>query len=229
MPSKGRKYGKRKGGYRKKRYSRIKRAVKQVHHFKEMCRLPDITVAAASSTSNVLSGTLAMLTNSAQFRGLFDLYKITGVKFRFLYKYNSAEATIGGGAIPVLYTAINRDPFTPPPASVSDILNDDTCKIHRCDTLLGKGGRYIKSPKPDMSSLVTAQGVPTGGIVTQQWNLGLGNRNQYWLTTGGNAQALDQSGVGHFGLRYLLDNSQNTVSQVVEVYATLYFSMKEQD
>lgn len=230
MPKGGRKYGKRKMGRGKKMYRRRGlRKAKSVHYFKEMFRTTDITVAGVSSTQGVLSCNIAQLTNQAQFRGLFDLYKITGIKWKFLYKYNSAESATPSAAIPTLYTAINRDPFVPAPTSTADILNDDTCRIHRCDGLLGKGGIYVKSPKPDMSALVTSGGVPTGGLVTQQWNLGVGSRNQYWLTTGGNGQALDQSQVNHYGLRYVLDNSGNSQAQVVEVYATLYFSMKEQD
>lgn len=200
-----------------------------VHKFKETFRTTDITIPANSNTSSVLSCTLNMLANSASLKALFDLYRITGVKWTFLYRYNSAEAGTANAGLPTLYTAINRDPFAPPPASIADILNDDSCKIHRADQLMGKGGRYIKSPKPDMSVGVTADGVPTGGLVTQQWNLGVGNNKQYWLCTGGNAQALDQSGVGHFGLRYLATNNDNAQSQVIEVYATLYFQMKEQD
>lgn len=230
MPKGGRKYGKRRAMRKKVGYRRgLRRAVKVVHHFKETCQLSTITAAGLGNASGILSCNLSQLNNSAQFRGLFDLYKITGVKFKFLYRFNSADTATAGGAMPTLYTAINRDPFTPAPLSIGDILNDDGVRIHRVDQLQGKGGIYIKSPKPDMSGAVTVGGVPTGGIVTSQWNLGVGSSKQYWLTTGGNAQGLDQSQVNHFGLRYLLENSTNTLAQDVLVYATLYFSMKEQD
>lgn len=230
MPIKGRKYGKRKGGMRRKNYRRrALRKLKMVHHFKEMFRTTDITIPAGSTANGVLSCSLSQLVNQANFTGLFDLYKITGVKWRFLYKFNSADTASTTVALPTLYTAINRDPFVPAPVTIGDILNDDTCRIHRCDGLVGKGGIYIKSPKPDMTGAVVVEGNPTGGIVTQQWQLGTSSRQQYWLTTGGNGQALDQSGVKHYGLRYFADNTSNLTAQVIEVYATLYFSMKEQD
>lgn len=200
-----------------------------VHRFKETFRTTDITVGANTNVASVLSCNLNQLNNSAQFKGLFDLYRITGVKWTFLYRKNSADASTANGSFPTLYTAFNRDPFVPAPVSIADILNDDSVKIHRCDSLLGKGGRYLKSPKPDMTGVVTSDGVPTGGLVAQQWNLGVGNNKQYWLSTGGNSQSLDQSGVNHYGLRYLLSNNDNAQAQVVEVYATLYFQMKEQD
>lgn len=230
MP-KGRRYAKK--GKGRRRYQRrrvIRRALRPVHHFKEMYRLEDITVAGGLTTAGVLSTKIDSLVNWPSFGNLYDLYKITGVKFKFLYKYNSADPNIGGAGLPTLYTAVNRDPMVPAPANVGDILNDDSIKIHRCDGLIGKGGIYIKSPKPDMTLTVQSEtGGPVIGTAVQQWNYGVGSSKQPWLCTGGNAQSLDQSGVKHYGLRYLLDNTLNATSQVVEVYATLYFTMKEQD
>lgn len=199
-----------------------------VHRFKETFRASDITMGGNANAAGILTCSLNSLGNANQLKALFDLYKITGVKWTILYRYNSSESSTPNSALPTLYTAINRDPFTPPPVSIADILNDDSCKIHRADTLIGKGGRYIKSPKPDMSQYATSEGQVVG-IVTQQWNLGVGNSKQYWLTTGGNSQSLDQSGVQHSGLRYLAVNNDNAQSQVFEVYGTLYFQMKEQD
>lgn len=220
--------GKRKyGGVRRK----LTRRVKITHHFKEICQLSQITAAGTATTSGVISWNLNQLTNNASFKNLFDLYKITGVKLKMLYRHNVSDSgePAGIGEIPVMYMAPNRDPFVPPPTTVGDILNDDGVKIFRCDAFKGKGGLYLKSPKPDMSSAVTVGGVPSGGLVTTQWNYGTGSKFQPWLTTGGNGQALDQSGVSHYGYRYFFDNSQSTQTQTVYVYATLYFSMKEQD
>lgn len=193
--------------------------------------MSNITIPANNSTGGVLSFNLGQLVNQASFKSLFDLYRITAAKVSFLYRNNSATTSAAPNiaSLPMLYTAINRDPFVPAPTSVADILNDDTCRIHRTDQLVGKGGIYIKSPKPDMTGLVYAQGQPTGGIVTTQWNLGVGNSKQYWLTTGGNSQGLDQSGVNHFGLRYFAENLANSQDQEIQVFVTLYFQMKEQD
>lgn len=196
-----------------------------VHRFQEMCQLTQLSVAPNAQSTGVIAINLNNLFNSTSYKNLFDLYKINGVKFSFLFRHNSSEtnqpATVGD--IPILYTAINRDPFVPAAASVADILNDDTCRIHRCDTLLGKGGIYVKCPKPDMSVAIE------GGVVTQQWNYGVSKKFQPWLTTGGNGQALDQSGVNHYGLRWYLENLSSAQLQTVQVFATIYFSMKEQD
>lgn len=209
----------------------LRRAVKSVHHFKESYRLANIPVVANGSNNGVLTAALTDLTNANHFKQLFDLYKITGVKFKFLYRANSADTqgSVGNTGIPVLYTAPNRDPAVVAPISIADILNDDGIKIHRCDGLLGKGGIYIKTPKPDMKAQVVDEGGLPIGTSLQQWQLGVGASKQWWLCTGGNAQSLDQSSVPHYGLRYFLDNTFCDKDQIVEVYATLYFSMKEQD
>lgn len=196
-----------------------------VHRFQEMCQLTNISAAPNASSTGVLSINLNNLVNSASFKNLFDLYKINGVKFSFLFRHNTSEtnqpATVGD--LPILYTAINRDPFVPPATSVADILNDDTCRIHRADGLIGKGGIYVKCPKPDMSVAIE------GGVVSQQWNYGVSKKFQPWLTTGGNGQAIDQSSVNHYGLRWYFENLSSAQLQTVQVFATVYFSMKEQD
>lgn len=196
-----------------------------VHHFQEMVNLQDIVVPANNTTAGVLSVNLNQLVNANSYKGLFDLYKINGCKFTFLYRANSSDVSNGlnTASLPVLYTAINRDPFCVIPGSVSDILNDDTSKIHRADGLLGKGGVYVKCPKPDMSVAIE------GGNVPQQWNYGVSKKFQPWLTTGGAANAIDQSNVPHFGIRYFLDNMAAASTQSIQVYVTLYFAMKEQD
>lgn len=202
-----------------------RRGAPMVHRFEEMCKLQTLSVGPTASSTGVLSINLNALLNNGSFKALFDLYKITGVKFKFMYRHNVSDSgePAGVGSLPVLYTAINRDPFVPAPTSLLDILNDDSCRIHRTDGLKGKGGVYVSCPKPDMSVQIE------GGIVTQQWNYGVAKKFQPWLTTGGNGQSLDQSGVNHYGLRWWFDNLQSTQAQEIEVYATLYFAMKEQD
>lgn len=216
---------------RRRGIPRVVRGAPVVHRFKEMTQLPAINIPHAGTTSGVLSCNLNQLANQAQFKALFDLYKINGVKYTFVFRHNVSDSgePLGTGELPLLYTAPNRDPFVPAPVGVSDILNDDGVKVHRMDNLKGSGGIYIKCPKPDMTSLVVSGGVPTGATVPTQWNYGESKRFQPWLTTGGNNQTVDQSNVNHYGLRYYIENLSNSQDQILQVFATLYFSMKEQD
>lgn len=194
-----------------------------VHRFKEMVQLPNWAVAANATTSGVQPVRINSLGNWSHFAGLFDLYKITGVKYTFMYRANSQDAS-SGQELPLLYIATNRDPFTPAPVSAADIINDDSCKVFRLGGY-NKIDWYVKAPKPDMS-IPPSEGAPA---IPQNIMFGVASKFQPWLTTGGNLQVLDQSGVNHYGVRYYFENVSCNISQVVQVYATFYFTLKEQD
>lgn len=203
---------------------RVRRAAPSIHKFKETY-VENQSVDASATT--VGTGILAVpgisqITNVASFRGMFDLYKITGVKYKFVPRYNVSD--VGStGVLPTLHTAINRSPFTPIPTDVEDVLNDDTSRTWRLDRPFNI---YIKCPKPDMSVSYSVEG--TQYVAPGNWQLGVSNKYQYWLTTGGNGASYDQSAIRHFGLRWALDNP-NSIPVSVDVYTTLYFQCKEQD
>lgn len=191
----------------------------QVHRFIEKTQLPSIGVSAGSSAPGVITYKLNDLTNAASFKSLFDLYKLTGVKLTFIPLFNTSQTSdlntlSQAGTLPMLYVAPNRDPYVPAPTSVADILNDDGCKIIR---LTKPVSMYIKSPKPNLLT-------DSGAAIPLQTNVS----TQFWLTTGGNGQVVDQSSVPHHGHRFFLTNNA-TSEVVIQVYAKYYFAMKEQD
>lgn len=194
-----------------------------VHRFKEMCGWSGnpMNAAANSSNSGLMAFKLNDLANIISFRGLFDLYKITGVKVKIIPRFTNVDplaASTGAAGLPMLYIAEQRNPYVPAPTAVSDILNDDGCKVIR---LTRPVNLYIKNPKPEIFDT-------SGNSLPFQFNSS-NKALQPWLTTGGNAQAVDQSTVNHFGYRWLLDNTLCTGQCSLEVYTTYYFSMKEQD
>lgn len=196
-----------------------------VHVFKEMYKLGTLGSGAAAFTAGVLAPKgISELTNAGSVINMFDLYKITGAKFKIIPRYDTAEVGTGAvSSLPLIYLATNRDPFTPPAASVADILNDDTCRAYRLNRPISW---YVKAPKPDMSSTFTIDG--TLYTVPHNWQLGVSTKYQPWLTTGGGNQTLDQSALAHYGLRWGVDNSNNFPVDA-DVYCTLYFQCKEQN
>lgn len=199
-----------------------------VHKFKEWVQLPDLTCAAGAVQGGVLAPSIDTITNWTSFRALFDLYKVVGIKFKFLPQFNTAYASNGlapgstQGTLPFMYMEVNHDPWAPAPASVNDILNTDALSIKRLERPFNK---YVKAPVP----IITW--TDASGVSTQQTDIKNNNSNsRSWLTTGGNAQKLDQSASPHYGLRYLLDNQYNTSYNLqFRVFACFYFIMKEQD
>lgn len=193
-----------------------------VHWFKEQCQLASLTGASATPASaGWIKFKLNDLTNAPSFKALFDLYKLTGVKIKIVPRFSTSDAigtNSGGqmGNLPVLYIAPNRDAFTPAPTSIGDILNDDGCKVIR---LTRPVNMYIKSPKPVILD-------DNNNVLPFQF--GTRAAFQPWLTTGGNSQTIDQSGLDHYGFRWVINN-QAGADCVLDVYATYYFTMKEQD
>lgn len=199
----------------------VQRAPK-VHYFKEHCQLTSLSIPVGSFASGVITFKLTDLLNSGSFTALFDLYKLTGVKLRLITTANVSDSSVPNtsgqvGTLPMFYIAPNRDPYVPAPTSVGDILNDDGCRIIRLERPYKT---YLKSPKPLILDSTGAANLPL--------QLGTKSSQQFWLTTGGNSQTINQSNIEHFGFRWAgINQAPNAL--VVQVYATYYFAMKEQD
>lgn len=201
------------------------RGAPSVYKFKEPY-IGQITAAPLIGTPGVITGSVSNLSNWSSYRQLFDLYRIVGMKVTFVPRWNVAQPSLQDlssgtagvyqpGGLPVLYIAPNRDGQVPAPTGLADIINDDGVKVRRLDK---KCSFYISSPKA-----LIEDGNST--LVPFLFN----NKMQPWLSTGGSGQAIDQSGLKHFGFRYLIDNLACANSISVDTYTTLYFQMKERD
>lgn len=200
---------------------RMRGVVSGTHSFKETCELTSWSASATSTAYGLQTYKLNDILNASQFKSIFDLYKITGVKLTIVPQWSEtspldAMAGIGGvvNALPMLHVAPNRSPWSIAPVSVSDILNDDGVKSY---ALKNKVSFYLKSPSPRLLDGASV-GVPV------QTNI----NTRLWLTTGGNGQLVDQSGVEYFGHRFAIENP-NSFGVFIKVYATYYFKMKEMD
>ena len=204
-------------GYMSKRLTG--RSVPVIHRFKETCELTQWSCAAGSTQFGIQTFKLNDLFNAGQFKNLFDLYKITGVKLTIIPRFNQAsvgEASNGPvvNSLPMLYIAPNRSPWSTAPTSVQDILNDDGIKIVPLDR---KYSFYLSSPSPRLLD-GAANGVPVQ----------LDKKTKPWLTTGGNSQDVDQSGVEYYSHRWAISNIGSS-GIYTDVYATYYLTFKEQN
>lgn len=195
-----------------------------VHKFKEVCELTgafNISAPAGGNGYGLMSFKLNDLTNASNFKSMFDLYRITGVKLRILPAFDNSDLINQGGlagaalSIPKLILAPNRSPWSVPPVSVADVLNDDGVKTYQASREIKV---YINNPAPRL-----VDGAGTGMPI--QTSL-----SKFWLSTGGNGQLVDQSSVEYYGVRWALDNGASTIGTAnYKVYATYYFKLKEQD
>lgn len=217
-----RKYARlRRYGY-KRRLTKLRPALSVVHKFKETCIYPGgLNVGGNTTATGIMTFSLNDLTNATSFKTLFDMYKITGVKVRLNPRWTTIDplaANNGIAGLPVLYIAENRDPYVPAPTSIGDILNDDGVKIIR---LTKPVTFFLRNPKAEIKDANNVS-------LPFQFNSSKAML-QPWLTTGGGTQSIDQSSLLHFGYRWFLDNNLCQATTNLEVFYTLYFSMKEQD
>lgn len=201
----------------------LPRGAPLVHKFKEWCELPSITCPAGALNGGTLTVALNNLSNHPAIVALFDLYKITALKFKFVPSWNVGLNTTmgpGGSTLPNLYLAPNHDPYVPAPTSVQDILNDDGVRIIRPTRPFTF---YLKNPNARITN-------KDGSDIPIINNSGYGARSRPWLTTGGNSQVVDQSAVPHYGLRWLLDDRWNPATSIeMQTFVCVYFMTKEQD
>lgn len=201
---------------------RLRPALPVVHKFKETTIYPGgLSVGGNTTSAGIMTFGLNDLQNATNFKALFDLYKITGVKVRLVPRWTTVDPLAsqnGIAGLPILYIAENRDPYVPAPVSLNDILNDDGVKIIR---LTKPVTMFLRNPKAEIKDV-------SGNSLPFQFNSSKAML-QPWLTTGGNLQSVDQSSVLHFGYRWFLDNNLCQADTNLQVFYTLYFSMKEQD
>ena len=87
---------------------------------------------ATSHTTGAFVFALSDMPNYTEFTGLFDKYKITGIKAVFLPRItnvNHSDVTSTFTEVPPIYTAIDYDDATIP-GSVTDLEQYNTFKVH---------------------------------------------------------------------------------------------------
>lgn len=209
---------------RKRFYRMPKKTNYGFYKFKEVCDLTSKANVAAGpglGVGGVFNFQLLDLFNLVPYSNLFDMFKITGVKLKFIFGINSGQVIPGSVAnqtgLPILTVSHNHDPNIGAPTSLNDILNDDSVKNYRTDRVFNV---YIKNPTPQIVDV-------SGNVIPIYQNI---SKQNFWLCTNGNGSSIDQTTVKHYGLRWWLDNSFNSTTSVsCKVYATYYFSMKERD
>lgn len=206
--------------YRRRRVLRRARGAPSVYRFVEKCKLTSWSCAGASGQGGIQTYKLNDLFNNPNYKGLFDLYKITKVKLMIVPQFDTASyADANNGPtisnLPMLYVAPNRSPWAVAPPVLQDALNDDGCRIIRLEKPVSF---TLNAPAPRI-----VDGAGTG--VPIQTNTSI----KFWLSTGGNGQIVDQSGVEYFGHRWYIDNTSNVAGVSLQVFATYYFEMKELD
>lgn len=164
--TKGQRYNRRMKRNVKRSLVRINRRpqsiLQPVHYFKRTVWLPEWYVATANTdTFATLNFRLNQLPNFSEFTSLYDQYKINGVKFELIPRYDTnTQVGSAGIATPAHYssqnwTAIDYDD-TVTPTSMADILQYQNVKRTGSSRIMT---RFIK---PKFADTIFASGVISG-------------------------------------------------------------------
>ncbi|AUW34332.1 capsid protein [Circovirus sp.] len=193
------------------RNRRVRR--QNVHLFKRSFATT-ISILKSANTAGCNFFSLNQLPNYGEFTALFDQYKVNGVKYEFIPRFNSIDqATATGGEF---YTVIDRCD-NDAPTSLNQMLEYQSM---RKTPLTRKHTRYFKP------------GVPTGVYANVDDPLNaypLASRVTLspWLSTtdGENASQVPSS-IEHLGLKYWCSATNASANTTVDVVCTAYLAMR---
>jgi hypothetical protein len=152
--------------------------------------------SSVPSTFGAYTFTLAQLTNPAEFTGLFDSFKITGVKLMFMPRVSDATGATGSQGFGTFIYAPDYDDGTAPTSSI-ELLERQSHRI-----------KQIGTTTPFKIFLRPAAGTTLVG--------GFGQTRGWSDTANG--------GIVYYGLKFAWVNTVQ--SSIMDVYATFYLKFK---
>jgi len=172
-----------------------------VHYFKRSVYIQSAVVAAGANNYFAAAYALNSIPNHAEFTALYDQYKITGVKVKYLPRGNSSDVN-SGNQLSSLFTVIDTDD-SQVPTSIDQLTQYQSVKMCRSSQSLT---RYWK-PKFNLAAVNTILGGTVGKMNTTGW-----------------IDVTDDT-VQHFGMKGALTSfAGNTV--VYDMIVTLYLAFK---
>lgn len=196
-----------------RRYRKSVRRYKdsKIYSFKRTCQCLSYDATATQRVSNEItdhtnlaSGFYKFALNDVggytDFTNLFEKYKITGVKLKFIPTLGTNALAGGSNALRPIAIAVDRSVMSTTPTFVS-LMEDADTKVRS-----GMKPFSVWISKP--TAYTTIDGSSPAAMLTNSW-----------LDTA-------NATVHHFGVKYAFDGSQGTVTTAYKVFATLYIKCK---
>lgn len=183
---------------------------KGVHQFKRSYTLADVTIADYASGAHLAYNfALGSVPNSSEFTALFDEYKISKVKVKFMYTSSAGIQSAGNatGYLPYVYTIVDSDD-----SNALSTRNDyEQCEDMKVSRIHNIRSRYF-TPGVSLAAY--------GGAFTSY-----ANKKNQWLDCG-------SPNVQHYGLKMFIDTTplggtgSNTIGKL-RMVATLYMKFRD--
>lgn len=165
----------------------------------------DATLTNSASFGMAASFKLSSTMDYADMTKLFDRYKITGVKLKFLLQNNTAG--IGTAqALPVMYVAFDGDDASLP-TSYDQVLSKSYCKTR----ILNGNFEHKAYYKPRL----------TKEIYNTVLTTGYSSEKACWLDC-------NSPDVPHFGVKFWIANwNLSAIDQILRIQPTYYLALKD--
>lgn len=149
---------------------------------------------------------LSYLTNVSEITNLFDMYKINGIKMKFIFDRNSAQSSVATESLPTLYFYNDYDDGVVP-INLGEACQYETLRIKRLD----KPATFFFKPK--IQSMIYNTAITTA-YATPKINP--------WLDCG-------NPNVPHYGCKWILDTNTafNASIGALTVIMTYYIACKD--
>lgn len=150
---------------------------------------------------------LQQVVEHLDFTGLFDRYKIAGVKLDVIFHHNNAQIA-GGALFPTLYHVFDGDDATIP-TTLNSVLKQENCKVK----VLSRGGKYSIFCKPRQLLSPATDTAGSTKILTERAK---------WNNTA-------DAGVQHYAIKMFVDDiyyNTNT-SMLITLQPTFYLQMRD--
>lgn len=174
------------------------------------------TYSIVASSDGMPIGFCFKLKNSlqyARYQTLFERYRITGVKVRFVPSNNTSPSGSTPYTLPYMFIKTGVDDANPAEVqTVTSCMSQDNLRIVRPTNIV-----TVNIGKPIVNGVVAQAGDNTTSA-------GVGQMVSPWLDTEGGAD------VGHFGLKVLLNDDMTSslnVGQNVRIFVTLFCEFKD--
>lgn len=186
----------------------------KVHLFKRSFHTT-ITILKSSNTAGCNYFTLDQLPNYTEFTSLYDQYKVNGLKYEFIPRFNSIDQTAGTGG--EFYTAIDRTDNNSP-STLNELLEYQSM---RKSPLTRKHTRYFKPGVP--TAVFASTDDPANSVLPIDAIVKLSP----WITTDAPSTGGGTSNqIQHLGLKFWCSATNASSNTVVDVICTSYLAMR---
>jgi len=188
---------------------------KSNQHFFKRSFTSSITILKSGNTSGCNVFTLNQLPNYTEFSNLFDQYRVNGVKYEFIPRFNSIDQAAATGG--EFYTAIDRTD-NDAPASLNDMLEYQSL---RKTPLTRRHVRYYKPGVP--TAVYMSVDDPNNSVAA----LSSAPKLSPWLSTDATGPSSTTSlGIEHLGLKYWCSQTNAAANTTMDVICTAYLQFR---